>query len=206
MLVDATTEGGASAVLTRREKKKLARAAAGGSATPAAPVESPGEVAEPGPEIATEAMEPAPEIIEESRRTREVSDRPVLWREVRQPLFGSRLRLIIVSVLAFVGLAFTYYWAGTSEGEFSFRVAFANEGLHGALSVIGAIAVMLQPVFMTAGAIANEREARTWEVLLTTPLPARSIMLGKLIGTLGPSGSFPRSFCCISCCRRRSDM
>jgi hypothetical protein len=36
---------------------------------------------------------------------------------------------------------------------------------------------------MTTGSIAGEREARTWEVLLTTPLKGWAIVLGKLAGS-----------------------
>ena len=47
---------------------------------------------------------------------------------------------------------------------------------------IGLICV-LAPVFM-AGAIAQESNPRTWEVLLTTPLTAAQIVLGNLFGRL----------------------
>lgn len=47
---------------------------------------------------------------------------------------------------------------------------------------IGLICI-LAPVFM-AGAIAQEANPRTWEVLLTTPLGALQIVLGNLLGRL----------------------
>lgn len=47
---------------------------------------------------------------------------------------------------------------------------------------IGLICI-LSPVFM-AGAIAQEANPRTWEVLLTTPLGALEIVLGNLLGRL----------------------
>lgn len=47
---------------------------------------------------------------------------------------------------------------------------------------IGLICI-LAPVFM-AGAIAQEANPRTWEVLLTTPLSALQIVLGNLMGRL----------------------
>src|SRR3954464_6516989 len=42
---------------------------------------------------------------------------------------------------------------------------------------------ILAPVFM-GGAIAQEANPRTWEVLLTTPMPAAEIVLGNLFGRL----------------------
>src|SRR5262245_64617214 len=47
---------------------------------------------------------------------------------------------------------------------------------------IGLICI-LAPVFM-AGAIAQEADPRTWEVLLTTPMGALEIVLGNLFGRL----------------------
>lgn len=47
---------------------------------------------------------------------------------------------------------------------------------------IGLICI-LAPVFM-AGAIAQESNPRTWEVMLTTPLSATQIVLGNLLGRL----------------------
>ena len=42
---------------------------------------------------------------------------------------------------------------------------------------------LLTPVFM-AGAIAQEANPRTWDILLTTPLNALQIVLGNLFGRL----------------------
>ncbi|MCU0689572.1 MAG: ABC transporter permease [Phycisphaerales bacterium] len=47
---------------------------------------------------------------------------------------------------------------------------------------IGLICI-LAPVFM-AGAIAQEADPRTWDILLTTPLKATQIVLGNLLGRL----------------------
>lgn len=47
---------------------------------------------------------------------------------------------------------------------------------------IGLICI-LAPVFM-AGAIAQEADPRTWDILLTTPLKASEIVLGNLLGRL----------------------
>lgn len=46
-----------------------------------------------------------------------------------------------------------------------------------------ALICVLAPVFM-AGAIAQEANPRTWEILLTTPLSAIQIVLGNLVGRL----------------------
>ena len=46
-----------------------------------------------------------------------------------------------------------------------------------------ALICVLAPVFM-AGAIAQEADPRTWDILLTTPLGAAEIVLGNLLGRL----------------------
>ncbi len=136
--------------------------------------------AQPGDAAAT-----APEGSERVRdHSREVSDRPVLWREVRQATFGSARWFRVVIVLTVLGLGVTYWAAGTNNGRFTFREMMGNEGLHAALMILGGIVIMLQPVFMTTGSIAGEREAKTWETLLTTPLTGWHVIAGKLVGAL----------------------
>lgn len=114
-----------------------------------------------------------PPAVRESDRDREVSDRPVLWREIRQATFGSRKRLLLAFGIAAVVFVYLYT-----------RVGLHEEGLHYSLAVIGAMAVLLQAAFLTTGGIAGEREARTWDVLMCTPLTPAEIITGKFIGAL----------------------
>lgn len=166
MLKDAATEGGAASAPGKRKRRRSKAAA------PLAPPVADATEASAEPEPAT--PEPAGHPgNERERESREVGDNPVLWREVRQATFGSRRRFAVIAGAALAGLVFLYW-----------RVGLYEEGLHMALAVVGALAVMIQPVFMTTGSIAGEREARTWEVLLTTPLRAHRILLGKLVGSL----------------------
>jgi ABC-type transport system involved in multi-copper enzyme maturation permease subunit len=116
-----------------------------------------------------------PESAQERFRSRErrVSDNPVLWREVRQPTFGSRILFRIVAALTVASLLLLYWLAGMD-----------NVGLHGALAFIGIAAILFQAVFLTSGPFAGEREARTWDVLLTTTMTPGQILRGKLLGVL----------------------
>ncbi len=73
----------------------------------------------------------------------------------------------------------------TSAGEMSFRdLAAAGAFSFSAIAYlqIGLICV-LAPVFM-AGAIAQESDGNTWDILLTTPLSQLQIVLGNLLGRL----------------------
>jgi ABC-type transport system involved in multi-copper enzyme maturation permease subunit len=62
--------------------------------------------------------------------------------------------------------------AGAASGAFQF-VAYLQI----------ALICLLAPVFM-AGAIAQEANPRTWDILLTTPMSASEIVLGNLLGRL----------------------
>lgn len=151
--------------------------AAEGAIGPAAEPESP--PAEPPTDPAAAPVPPRPtqprakKAAVTARESRQVSDRPVLWRETRQVTLGSRRKFLIVLTLAVAGLLYLYARWGIFEA-----------GMHMSLGLVGALAVAIQAVFMTTGSIAGEREARTWEVLLTTGLSGRDIILGKALGTL----------------------
>lgn len=113
------------------------------------------------------------EPVRERERQREVSNHPVLWRELRQSSFGSRRAAWIVVLVTLGGLILLYA-----------NTRMSDEGLHATIAVLGALVAMIQPVFLTTGGVAGEREARTWEVLLTTPLSGRAVVLGKYLGLL----------------------
>jgi len=73
----------------------------------------------------------------------------------------------------------------TSAGALDYRLlaqAGAASFTYVAYLQIGLICV-LAPVFM-AGAIAQEANPRTWDIILTTPLTSPQIVLGNLIGRL----------------------
>jgi ABC-type transport system involved in multi-copper enzyme maturation permease subunit len=98
---------------------------------------------------------------------------PVLWRELRQPVFLRRWHPwaalgVITSVLGFA-----YYQVGLNEPVPMFAT-------HVVLSAI----FVFQACIIGAGAIAGERESRSLETLLATPLSARSIVVAKWLGAL----------------------
>lgn len=106
-------------------------------------------------------------------RARSVGDRPVIWREVRQATLGSRRRLIIVSVAVALAMGWLYSRVPLSEG-FS----------HITVCVIGMLVLLLQASLATTSAVAAEREQKTWDVLMTTPLSGGEILGGKFLGGL----------------------
>lgn len=105
----------------------------------------------------------------QGRVSRDVSDRPVFWRELRSSFVGSRGGVIVLGV--FVGgiMFFAYREAPISLPELHMGV------LGGLLGV-----QLLAAATMTTGRIATERDARTWDTLLCTPLSARRIVWEKV--------------------------
>jgi len=108
-----------------------------------------------------------------ARRSREIGQRVVLWRERRiSRLFSSRLaKVAAVTIALAMGVLYTFG-------------ATTSEGFHIAITVIASMASLLAASQVTAGSIAGERESRTWEALVATPLSARSILFEKFRGAL----------------------
>ena len=159
MIREASMEGGAARP-SRRERRAARRAAAIGVPGPASEAEPAGAVT---PERA----------VEESSRERVVGDRPVLWREIRAGTFGSRRNFVVIIGLS-AAILLLLYW----------RINFYEQALHVTISIIGALAVMVQSVFLTTGGVTTERESRTWDALVCTPLSGAQIVLGKYAGAL----------------------
>jgi len=106
-------------------------------------------------------------------RSREPWDNPVLWRELRQPMFGTWTKRIT----ALVGMLLLLSWIYSMGG-------MQSEGTHATVGVIGMLGVLLAGALMTTGQVSGERESRTWDVLLTTRLSPSRILLAKFLGSV----------------------
>lgn len=101
--------------------------------------------------------------------SREVSDRPILWRELQQPMLGRRWMAWTGGILIGLAALFIYYVSGL-------------EGVQIALAIVGTVVWLLFAAVATTGCISQEREGRTLDVLLTTPLSGWEIVWGKFMG------------------------
>ena len=100
-----------------------------------------------------------------SRRTRHLYIRSI---------YLAVLIVVLLWLLLLVGAGNLAYRDLAAQGAKSFTwVAFLQIGL----------ICVLSPVFM-AGAIAQEANPKTWDIVLTTPLSAAQIVLGNLFGRL----------------------
>ncbi|MBL0926453.1 MAG: ABC transporter permease subunit [Phycisphaerales bacterium] len=105
------------------------------------------------------------------RGSREVWDNPVLWRELRRPLAASKLVLGLFIAIG-AGFVALVYW----------RTTMRDQDMHYLVAYAGAVLQYLIAATITPSAVASERERRTWEVLLSTPIPARRIIFAKFLG------------------------
>lgn len=103
--------------------------------------------------------------------SREVADNPVLWREWATPLLRSRWYLWLVWLGLIVALGYDIAKDGVSE-----------TGVHGVVNMIGMVAGVLVVATAASGSFTSEREARTFDILISTPLSARRLVMGKFWG------------------------
>jgi len=114
------------------------------------------------------------------RKMREVARNPVYWRERRLPMLSSRAATIgLVIVLAVI----IFFLAITTD--------LNDRALHAPIGVILMLANLLVAAVAGAAAVAGEREARTWDVLLQTPLSGRRILTSKFLAALTVSSIIP---------------
>lgn len=157
-----------------RTASKAARKAASTADSHAAPgVVAPPEL--PGLAVQSPAVPSAPAATR-ARTSREVSDLPIAWREARRAGPGakkglaSRIASPAILVIAFVGLSI-------ASLRYDWEPALMVYG-------IGLFVAWLLVTISAPGAFTSEREGRTWESLLTTPLTASEIVFGKFFGRL----------------------
>jgi len=102
-----------------------------------------------------------------------VWDNPLAWRELRQRIFVRRWHAWAMGIAAALLLAYVYSEAGIHESWVFFPTS----------AIILAL-FYFQSALIAANSIAGERESRSLEVLLTTPLTAGAIVRAKWLGAL----------------------
>lgn len=112
---------------------------------------------------------------------------PVLLKEIRGRMRGVRAFILLTANLAllafFTGL---FYLAQRPSMDTPFGPTPAEVGwnLFVAIALMQFLIVLFGVPSLAANTISGEYENQTYEMLLTTPLSARSIVLGKLFATL----------------------
>jgi ABC-2 type transport system permease protein len=137
----------------------------------------------PAPAPVAEKPPKAPGLTLRERLTQN----PVILKELRGRMRGNKAFVVLTVYLGLMGL-FTVllYLAYTASqtnvygpsSQIAGKVVFA-----GLVGIELFLVCFIAPAF-TAGAISGERERQTYELLRTTLLPARSLVLGKLTSAL----------------------
>jgi len=118
---------------------------------------------------------------------RQVTDNPVVRKELRGRMRGRRAFVVLTTYLLMLSCltSVIYYAYATAAqqpyGPDSYLVGKVVFG--GVLGTQMMLVIFIAPAF-TAGAICGEKERQTYDLLRTTLLTARSLVTGKLISAL----------------------
>lgn len=116
-------------------------------------------------------------LVDPHRRKRGIGPffNPVMVKEFRTRRFGRIHWLLrLVSLAALVSLLLTY---AATTGTIDWGV----ETIGGIMVILQVALLLVLTPSLAANLISAERESGGWELLMMTPLPARSILLGKLL-------------------------
>src|SRR4051812_32064992 len=111
-------------------------------------------------------------------------DNPVLSRELLVNLRSSRSFLLPAAYVSFLGLVVWLAWP-SGQGGITLISSGAAQSLFD-LFFLGQffLVAMVAPTF-AAGTITGEKERKTYEMLLASPLEPMTILVGKLLSALG---------------------
>jgi hypothetical protein len=116
----------------------------------------------------------APQV-KKPRPAREVSDNPILWRELRRPLMARRWQRITgVCIVGFM-LAIVYVLLAINHG-------LDDSEAQGAWACIFNFLIAGIALVISSTAIAQEKESDTWTLMLAAPVGGRAFVWGKALG------------------------
>ena len=113
---------------------------------------------------------------------------PIVLKELRGRMRGWRAMIILtvqlVVVSCFAVLVYLLVVEGTAaSGNATIGQTLGQALFYSTFMLLLLLVVFLSPAF-TAGSISGERERKTLDLLITTLLPTRSLVLGKLFSAL----------------------
>lgn len=113
---------------------------------------------------------------------------PIVLKELRGRMRGWRATVVMIVHMVMLGCfaSFIYFVVAESasaSGNASIGQTMGQTLFYSTYLLLLVMVIFLSPAF-TAGAISGERERQTLDLLITTLLPAHSLVLGKLISAL----------------------
>jgi ABC-type transport system involved in multi-copper enzyme maturation permease subunit len=129
------------------------------------------------PEAAGAGALPAATSTSKKHRRRDVSDNPVLWRELGRPLLSRPWQrwLSLILLTGILGVSYILIAVGEQLDEPYVQLPFAW---------IFCMIMTALTCVLSATAIAQEKESDTWTLLLATAVTPRQIIAGKVLGLL----------------------
>jgi len=119
------------------------------------------------------ADEPRVETRGSRRRLKRLGSRPIYWREVSRPWIENRFQLGILIVVVVMIFGYAYL-----------RNDLADEPMHLIMGLGGLGVIVLLASVQTTGVINSERDAQTWDVLMTAPVSPWRVILEKYFASL----------------------
>lgn len=117
-----------------------------------------------------------------------LSQNPVMLKELRARMRGRRafvlLTLYLVLLSLLVSLAYLIFLSSSSAVGTVGERQILGKAIFGIVVGMQLLSVCFIAPALTAGAISSEREHQTYDLLRTTLLPARSLVMGKFLSGL----------------------
>jgi len=112
-----------------------------------------------------------------SRKIRPVKGPPIIWKEIMSLwIKTSRLKVVATTVPAVLLLAAVYGYCG-------YKGYLSHEETHIVFILVFFFFGLFRTATSAATSITSEKEAKTWPILLTTPLTEKQIASDKIIGS-----------------------
>jgi ABC-type transport system involved in multi-copper enzyme maturation permease subunit len=121
-------------------------------------------------------------------RARSAGNNPIVLKELRGRMRGWRAAVVLTVHLVVMGCLASLIYFTVAQSTQGSPASTAGPVMGQALfystyMLLLVMVVFLSPAF-TAGALSGERERKTLDLLITTLLPARSLVVGKLASAL----------------------
>ncbi len=107
------------------------------------------------------------------RRLVRLGARPIYWREVSRPWIENRFQLGVLVFVLVTTLGYAYW-----------RTDLTEEPMHLIMGLAGLGVIVLLASVQTTGAINGERDAQTWDVLMTAPVSGWRVLLEKYLASV----------------------
>jgi ABC-type transport system involved in multi-copper enzyme maturation permease subunit len=113
---------------------------------------------------------------------------PVMVKELRGRTRGARMAIVLSLYLLFLGglvsLIIGSIQLGSYTGYSVTQMQTTGKSIFGITVVVQFLVASLIAPALTSGSISSEREHQTYDILRTTLLPARALVVGKLFSAL----------------------